>query len=192
MLDSMTTSTLDSPFTTTGTSNAASPEAERLADREAPSTNVRVLHVINGEHYSGAERVQDLLAARLPEFGFDAGFACVKPDRFPDQRQTQEVPLFELPMRRRTDLRVAWQLRDVIRRHDYAIVHAHTVRSALVARIAAKLAGVPFVYHVHSPASRDTTRRWRNWVNDRVERFSLTGAQRLITVSHSLAQHMQA
>ncbi|MCA9164720.1 MAG: hypothetical protein KDA62_17135, partial [Planctomycetales bacterium] len=77
----MTTSTLDSPFTSAGTSAAASPEAERLADREAASTNVRVLHVINGEHYSGAERVQDLLAARLPEFGFDAGFACVKPDR---------------------------------------------------------------------------------------------------------------
>lgn len=192
MLDSPTTSTLDSPFTPTGTSAAAVPEAERIAERESRSTNVRVLHVINGEHYSGAERVQDLLAARLPEFGFDAGFACVKPERFPEQRQTQQVPLFALPMRRRTDLRVAWQLRDVIRRHEYAIVHAHTVRSALVARVAAKLAGVPFVYHVHSPASRDTTRRWRNWVNDRVERFSLTGAQRLITVSHSLAQHMQA
>ena len=45
-----------------------------------------VLHVINGEHYSGAERVQDLLAACLPEEGFRVEFVCLKPDRFPQQR----------------------------------------------------------------------------------------------------------
>ncbi len=33
-------------------------------------SHLGVIHVINGEHYSGAERVQDLLAQRLPEFGF--------------------------------------------------------------------------------------------------------------------------
>ena len=38
------------------------------AEREQPATveTIRVLHVINGEHYAGAERVQDLLAKRLP------------------------------------------------------------------------------------------------------------------------------
>jgi hypothetical protein len=29
----------------------------------------RVLHVVNGEHYAGAERVQDLLGGALPWFG---------------------------------------------------------------------------------------------------------------------------
>ena len=47
---------------------------------------MRVLHVINGEHYSGAERVQDLLALGLPEFGFEVGFACLKPGRFAAMR----------------------------------------------------------------------------------------------------------
>ena len=37
----------------------------------------KVLHVINGEHFSGAERVQQLLGKRLPQFGFAAEFACV-------------------------------------------------------------------------------------------------------------------
>ncbi len=32
----------------------------------------KVLHLINGEDYSGAERVQDLLALRLPDFGYEA------------------------------------------------------------------------------------------------------------------------
>ena len=48
---------------------------------------VRVLHVINGEHYAGAERVQDLLASRLPELGFEVGFACMKPRLFPELRR---------------------------------------------------------------------------------------------------------
>jgi CelD/BcsL family acetyltransferase involved in cellulose biosynthesis len=58
----------------------------------------RVLHLINGDDYSGAERVQDLLALRLREFGFEVGIACTKPGRFREARQAQDVPLIELPM----------------------------------------------------------------------------------------------
>ena len=46
-------------------------------DHLAPPSAHRVLHLINGEHYSGAERVQDLLAIRLPEFGFEVGSGFV-------------------------------------------------------------------------------------------------------------------
>src|SRR5688572_15463220 len=81
------------------------------ADRRTASTATRrVLHVINGEHYSGAERVQDLLAQRLPEFGFEIGFACVKPGEFSKRRAAREAPLIEMPMRCRFDVRVARQL----------------------------------------------------------------------------------
>jgi hypothetical protein len=51
----------------------------------------RVLHVINGEHYSGAERVQDLLASYLPDAGYEVGFACVKPGRFSQVRHCREA-----------------------------------------------------------------------------------------------------
>ena len=57
----------------------------RTIDRFASSTRprtVRVLHVITGEHYAGAERVQDLLASELGHFGFEVGFACLKPGQF--------------------------------------------------------------------------------------------------------------
>src|SRR4051812_21156823 len=76
----------------------------------SPPTTLRVLHVINGEHYAGAERVQDLLAARLPEFNINAHFVCVKPNRFPSSRHCQAAPLTSLPMKFRFDLRPAWQM----------------------------------------------------------------------------------
>ena len=157
----------------------------------APVAPVRVLHVINGEHYAGAERVQDLLALRLPQFGFEVAFASLKPGQFGARRQAKEAPLFEAHMRSRLDVRVAWRVAERIRHEGYALVHAHTPRSALVGRLAAWLAGVPMVYHVHSPSNRDTTHRWRNRANAWIERASLVGVPRLIAVSESLGRHLR-
>ncbi len=57
----------------------------------------RVLHVINGEYYSGAERVQDLLALRLPAFGYQVEFVCLRPGLFPQARAAAETPLVAPP-----------------------------------------------------------------------------------------------
>jgi glycosyltransferase involved in cell wall biosynthesis len=149
-----------------------------------------VLHVINGEHYAGAERVQDLLAQRLVEHDFQVGFACLKPGRFLEVRRCRQAPLYTLPMRTRWDLRAVPRLAQIIRRDGYRLVHAHTPRTALIGRLAALAARVPMVYHVHSPTARDSTRGWRNRCNAALEWASLRGTPRLIAVSHSLRRHM--
>ena len=77
---------------------------------------VRVLHVINGEHYAGAERVQDLLAGSLPGLGFEVSQVCLKPGRFTAMRETKSAPLYEAAMRNRFDLRPAWKLARLVRR----------------------------------------------------------------------------
>ncbi len=158
---------------------------DRVAHRER--TLVRVLHVINGEHYSGAERVQDLLALGLPEFGFEVGFACLKPGRFAQMRVAEQAPVFDLPMGSRFDLRPARRMAELIRQEGYALVHTHTPRAALVGRLAAALAGVPLVHHVHSPTASDSTRGRRDRFNAWIERRSVKGASGVIAVSRSLA-----
>jgi glycosyltransferase involved in cell wall biosynthesis len=165
---------------------------DRHTKQATPGTHPRVLHVINGEHYSGAERVQDLLAARLPETGYDVAFACIKPGRFPEVRQSTEAPLYLTPMHSKLDLRIVQRLVRIIRQESYELVHAHTPRSALIGRAASALARVPLVYHVHSPTSRDSTHRWRNRVNRWLERASLVRTAALITVSDSLRRDMLA
>lgn len=150
----------------------------------------RVLHVINGEHYSGAERVQDLLALRLPGHGYQVGFVALKAGLFGDHRQSIEAPLEELAMNARWDLRVVRRVARIAQQGDYRLLHAHTPRSAMVASLVARSTGLPLVYHVHSPTSQDSTRRLANWLNDRVERWSIATAERLITVSPTLTQHM--
>ena len=54
---------------------------------------IKVLHIINGEFFSGAERVQDLLALCLPDYGCEVSFVCLKPDKFSVNRGSS-VPLF--------------------------------------------------------------------------------------------------
>jgi glycosyltransferase involved in cell wall biosynthesis len=154
------------------------------------SSAIQVLHLVNGEHYSGAERVQDLLARQLPKFGCEVGFVCVKPRRFPDARQSKHAPLVKMPMRGRFDLRVVKHIVDLIRSDGYEVIHAHTPRTALVGRMAAIRAGVPFVYHVHSPAGRDSMRRLLNSVNALVEWATVRDADRVIAVSPSVRQYM--
>lgn len=170
----------------------ASPGAVIVSAEPAePRTGTRrVLHVINGEHYSGAERVQDLLAHRLPELGFEVGFACVKPGAFAERRSAQKAPLFDMPMRSRFDVRVARQLAARIEQERFELVHAHTPRSVLIGSLAAARAGVPLVYHVHSPTSRDSTRTLVNWLNSATEKWSIRKASKLIAVSPSLREHM--
>jgi glycosyltransferase involved in cell wall biosynthesis len=151
----------------------------------------RVLHVINGEVYGGAERALDHLARHLGRFGFDVVMACLKPGLFPKVRHCRNVPLVELPMRGRFDLRPVRALVEMVRSGGFRLLYAHTARSALVAGLVSRITGVPLVYHVQSPTARDTTSRWRNWINSLVERFSLRRARALVAVSHSLADDLR-
>jgi glycosyltransferase involved in cell wall biosynthesis len=96
----------------------------------------------------------------------------------------------ELPMRGRFDVRVAGQIADLVRDVKYQVIHAHTPRTALVGSLAARRAGVPFVYHVHSPVGRDSTRRVLNWINGMVEWAAVRDADRLIAVSPSVREYM--
>jgi glycosyltransferase involved in cell wall biosynthesis len=93
-------------------------------------------------------------------------------------------------MKGRADFKVVRRLTQLIRDENYELVHAHTPRTALVGSLAARRTNVPFVYHVHSPAGRDSTRRLTNWTNAIVERVTVRGASRLIAVSSSLREHM--
>ncbi len=150
---------------------------------------VRVLHVINGEHYAGAERVQDLLAGSLPELGFEASQVCLKPGRFAAMRETKSAPLYEAAMRNRFDLRPAWNVARLVRREGFQLIHTHSVRAALVGGLASAISGVPMVHHIHSPTSRDSTRPWQDRLNAWIERLGLQRAAALLAVSASLGEH---
>lgn len=157
-------------------------------------SKAKVLHLINGEHFSGAERVQDLLAQALPPFGYEVEFVCLKPKKFPAARQST-CPLRELPMRSRLDWRCIRQLVELIGKHQFRIIHAHTPRTLLMAKLAlSRLRSVSptckLVYHVHSPVGLDSNRSLTNRINTWTESWSLRRADQMICVSNSLHRYM--
>jgi glycosyltransferase involved in cell wall biosynthesis len=163
-----------------------------LADMQNGNTPIRVLHLINGEHYAGAERVQDLLAVRLPEFGIEPALACLKPGRFPILRRSQATPLHELPMHGRWDLRPAIKLARLLRRGQFDLLHTHTPRAALIGQIASRLSGVPMIHHVHGQTATEVHRRWWSGLMARVERMSVSRAAAVVAVSRTAARYMAA
>lgn len=151
---------------------------------------VPVLHIINGEHFSGAERVQQLLGNQLPQFGFDAHFACVKAGKFKSLSDLPDDRVSTFPMHGRWDWRVVQALTARVERDNVALLHAHTPRTALVTSLVALKTGRPWVYHVHSPTARDSTRSLVNRFNSIAERWALRHCDSLITVSRSLRREM--
>ncbi|MCS7471188.1 glycosyltransferase family 4 protein [Stieleria sp. ICT_E10.1] len=155
----------------------------------AATSSVRVLHIVNGEHFAGAERVQSHLGRCLPEFAVDADFACVKPGKFAKALVEHGGAwglCFRADMKNRLDVRAAWRVRRLVRENGYDLMHAHTPRTAIIASLASRLTGVPWIYHVHSPTARDSSKPLTNHANAVVEKLSLRGCSHLITVSESL------
>ncbi|WP_168564085.1 glycosyltransferase [Crateriforma spongiae] len=155
----------------------------------------KVLHLVNGEHFAGAERVQSHLGRCLPSHGFFADFACVKPGRFSEmlhEKRGAWGSAFDVPMSGRFDMAVTGRIATLVKDHGYELLHAHTPRTALLAAIVSRLTSRPWVYHVHSPASRDSDRPWLNRINAWTEKAALRSADHLITVSESLRDHCRA
>jgi len=182
--------TLDSA-TIADTKIGSVPLVGRRTKRPTPADTFGVLHLVNGEHFSGAERVQSHLGRCLPDRGVTADFACVKPGKFADMLDQHAGAWgkgFRTEMKGRLDLRVAGAIGDLVRRHGYDLLHAHTPRTAMIAALVAKRMRLRWIYHVHSPASRDSDRVVVNRINAWIEKLSLRTADHLITVSESLRQ----
>jgi len=148
------------------------------------------LHLINGEHFSGAERVQQLLGNRLPDFGVSANFACLKPGKFAELCGLNSDRVRSIGMKSRFDLSSVQRIAAYAKETQSDVLHAHTPRTAMIASLVAKRCRLPWVYHVHSPTARDSTRAIVNRINNWVEAYSLRNADHIITVSKSLRREM--
>lgn len=151
---------------------------------------IGVLHIINGEHFSGAERVQQLLGKRLPDECVDPYFVCLKEGKFQDHCGLDSKRVLIEPMRSRLDWRSVSRITSLVRSLEVDLLHAHTPRGAMIANVVARKLGIPWVFHVHSPTARDSTRAMINRINDFVERASLLSCDHIVTVSKSLRREM--
>lgn len=149
---------------------------------------MKIMHIINGEFYSGAERVQDLLASGLAKKGVECSFVTLKSGRFAGARRST-TEMVHVPMRSRFDLSAAVSLARLVKDRRIDGIHSHTPRSALLAAMVRTLVKIPHFHHGHSPTDEDTENKWRNYVNSFAERRSFSGASALLAVSDRVSEY---
>ena len=137
---------------------------------------MRVLHIITRLIVGGAQE-NTLLSVegldRMPEFevtlatGMDEGPEGALIDRARRTCRLVVVPELRRSIRPVSDLRAFWSLYRLIRKGRYHIVHTHSSKAGVLGRIAARLAGTPFVVHtLHSLVFHD----YQPWLVNRALR----------------------
>src|SRR4051812_22152517 len=104
---------------------------------------MRVLHVIGGLTEGGPEHQLRLLVGRLPHEC--EGVTLTPPGAVAAALRARGTTVHELAGRDGHDLATVAPLRRLIRHGGFDLVHAHTHRACLASRLAARLAGVPYV-----------------------------------------------
>jgi glycosyltransferase involved in cell wall biosynthesis len=90
------------------------------------------------------------LGMALRQAGHEVHFCC-SPGDLLDALEEEDFPVFPLPIARNYDLIKhlvsLWRLCRFLRRTSFDIIHTHTPVAGLIGRVAARLAGVPFVVY---------------------------------------------
>lgn len=151
---------------------------------------IKILQLVNGELYGGAERVQEMILKLINQDLFKPYCVSLMEGAFVREARRKGLPIKVIPMRSKLDLGVALRVAKFIEQHEIALVHTHTVRTNLVGRLAARIARVPVVTHVHSLPLYETTNPLKNRFNHLVDRLTRRWSARYICVSSSLRSRL--
>ncbi|MHB9143921.1 MAG: glycosyltransferase family 4 protein [Symbiobacteriia bacterium] len=151
--------------------------------------NVRILQVVTGSDWGGAQQHVLWLAQGLRERGIAVSVACQPGGYLVDRLKQAGIAVWVLPdMARRIsplqDWRTYLDLRRVLGEGQYDLVHAHSSKAGALARLAAAAAGIPAVFTAHGLVFSNTAMPgWKRWGYARAEQLLGRYAAHLIAVS---------
>jgi glycosyltransferase involved in cell wall biosynthesis len=115
----------------------------------------KVFHVITKLELGGAQKVTLMMLERLPRDRYEVGLVTgpegilvESANRIPFLSHFW-IPNFVREVRPIQDLLALFELWRVFRRERPNIVHTHTAKAGILGRLAARLAGVPIIFHTY-------------------------------------------
>lgn len=150
---------------------------------------MKILYVITRAERGGAQvHLLDLIA-NLP-YGFtpviatgETGFLCDEAAKLGVPFRI--IPELTHPIRPLKDFRALLSIAGLIRRELPDLVHAHTSKAGLLARLAARLTHTPTVFTAHTWSFADGIPRLQQWLSIPVERLAAVPSGKIITVSQA-------
>ncbi len=86
-----------------------------------------------------------------------------------------------------TDMRAYFSLKKFFRARKFDVVHTHSSKAGVIARIAASHAGVPFVTHtVHGQAFHRYEKAWKNFIYIHAEKLAARYCHRIYAVAQAM------
>ena len=150
---------------------------------------IKVLHIVGGGEFGGAERsILDLIRF-LPQ-PYQPMAACFYEGRFQETLQNAGIPCLVVPNQGRYDWRLTGSLREIIRSNAIDIVHTHGVRANFFGRLAGRLERKPVLTTVHSNLEHDYPERSSRWVAWLMERTTRSMSSRFIAVSNGVKRDL--
>jgi glycosyltransferase involved in cell wall biosynthesis len=155
----------------------------------------RVFHVITKLELGGAQKVTLMTLERLPRDRYEVGLATGPEgllvdwaNRIPDLKRVW-IPSMVTELQPLRDLGALLALWRLFRRERPGVVHTHSSKAGIIGRWAAKLAGVPLIFHtVHgfgfNDFQRPIVRSFYTWL----ERITSRITTRLFVVSYANAE----
>jgi glycosyltransferase involved in cell wall biosynthesis len=154
---------------------------------------IKVVHIIGGGEFGGAERHIINLAGALNPETVEVTVCCLFSEPFMGIAAQAGINAFNVTMKNRLDLSVVGKLASIIHQNNFDIVHTHGVRANLLGRIAARLINrKPVITTVHSLLERDYPGFLRRQVNKFAEWATRGWTDHFITVSQGLKEKLVA
>lgn len=113
-------------------------------------TKLRILHVIGGGEFGGAEQHILHLLTSFPQDEVEATVACFYDSVFAKKLREVHIPVIPLTRYGRFDIRVLHALRQLIKELQPDVVHSHGIKANFLARLAAYRLNPFVVTTVHS------------------------------------------
>ncbi len=154
---------------------------------------IKLLHVIGGGEFGGAEQHLLTLVRHLDRARFAIHVACLFPEPFAPLVRAEGLAVHVIPMKSKIDWKPVGDLASLIKSEGFHIVHTHGVRANLIGRLAAQRTGLGrVVTTVHSVLAFDYEKRLDRLVNKICERSTRGLTRRFIVVCKKLAGQLQA
>lgn len=125
---------------------------------------VNVLYLITEFNVGGAERVVERLATQISKRRHRVLVACLyDPGPVADEIIAAGIPVVNLGMRGKSDLRVIYRLFRLVRTERIQVIHSHLFHANLLAALVGKLASIPVIIATrHSVDIGGMNREWLN------------------------------
>jgi len=159
---------------------------------------MKVCHVITRLIVGGAQENTIATCIGLRERGYDVDLA-IGPQTGPEgslyeQARASAIPIVMIEELRRgpdpwLDFRACLALYRLFTERGYRIVHTHSGKAGFLGRLAAKLAGVPFVVHtIHGPSFYEYQNPLGNWLYRSAEQVAGEWTTQFVAVAQAMKE----